>query len=82
VSQAVRSLKFVASALVGTAVGTVVGLLVAPQAGAANRETIKRAAGELSAQWPFRLEDLKRRVARGAKKADSTFVQLFRDSGG
>ncbi len=81
-SQAVKSLKFVASALVGTAVGTVVGLLVAPQAGAANRQSIKRVAGELSAQLPFRFEDLKRRVVRRAKKTDETFVQLFRDSGG
>ncbi|MBM3275783.1 MAG: YtxH domain-containing protein [Candidatus Sericytochromatia bacterium] len=82
-NQAVRSLKFVASALVGTAVGTVVGLLVAPKAGQANRDSIMRLAGELAAQVPFRLDDLKRKVRLpGRNKPDATFVQLYRDSGG
>ena len=82
-NQAVRSLKFVASALVGTAVGTVVGLLVAPNHGAANRANIKRLAGEVSAQLPFRLDDLKRAWGRQREpKPDDTFVQLYREGGG
>lgn len=80
-SQAVRNLKFVASALIGTAVGTVVGLLVAPSTGADNRQALKRAAGELGAQLPFRLDDLKRKVQR-RQGTDETFVQLYREGGG
>ena len=83
--QAVRSLKFVASALVGTAVGTVVGLLVAPGHGAANRQSLKRMAGELGAQLPFRLDEIKRVVRRRPRRRrgpDDTFVQLFREGGG
>lgn len=81
-SQAVRNLKFVASALVGTAVGTIVGLLVAPGNGADNRQALRRAAGELGAQLPFRLDDLKRRVRPRRSVADETFVQLYREGGG
>ena len=83
-NQAVRNLKFVASALVGTAVGTVVGLLVAPSAGSDNRQRLKRVAGELGAQLPFRLDDLKRKVRlpRSRRPQDDTFVQLSREGGG
>lgn len=81
--EAVRSLKFVASALVGTAVGTVVGLLVAPATGADNRQALKRVAGELGAQLPFRFDDLKRKVRLPrTKRTDDTFVQLYREGGG
>lgn len=78
-----QSLKFIASAIVGTAVGTLVGMLFSPSNGANNRQSLKRLAGEFSAQLPLRFDDLKRKV-RWTRKGvpDDTFVQLYREGGG
>lgn len=47
-----RKMAFYATALIGTALGTAAGLLLAPKSGEDTRKTIKRMAGELGEQFP------------------------------
>lgn len=47
-----RKLAFYATALIGTAIGTAAGLLLAPKTGEDTRKKLKRMAGELGEQFP------------------------------
>ncbi|MBI6545175.1 MAG: YtxH domain-containing protein [Cyanobacteria bacterium NC_groundwater_1444_Ag_S-0.65um_54_12] len=83
-SSPIRSLTFVAYALVGTAVGTVLGLILAPKSGAATRNGLRRLVGEMAAQFPICWEDLKQRATSGRqhRAPDASFIQLYREGGG
>ncbi len=90
-----RSFAIVASALIGTAVGTVAGLLLAPEAGSSTRQSLLARASELLDQLPFSigdrvaelpttLDDLRYRLGVPARprRIDASFIQLYREGGG
>ena len=79
-----RSFTFVASALVGTAVGTVAGLLLAPEPGSSTRQNLKLKAGEFLGQMPQSLGDVRHRLglAYRPRPIDASFIQLYREGGG
>ncbi|GEM_PF-2284767 len=85
-----RNLTFYATALVGTALGTAAGLLLAPKSGEATRKQIRRMAGELSEQLPVTLSELQlrgrqaldrapRRLTLGRRKGEKV-IQLYREN--
>ncbi len=82
-----RNLTFYATALIGTALGTAAGILLAPKSGEATRKDIKRMAGELSEQFPS-VQDIKLKGRQALKKAPtilsrakrpSNVIQLYRE---
>lgn len=82
-----RNLAFYATALIGTALGTAAGILLAPKSGEATRKDIKRMAGELSEQFPS-VQDLKLKGRQALKKAPTLLsrtkrpnnvIQLYRE---
>ena len=79
-----RSLTFVASALIGTAVGTVAGLLLAPEPGSSTRQSLRLKAGEFLGQWPVSLGDVRQRLGLSyrPRPIDASFIQLYREGGG
>lgn len=85
-----RNLTFYATALLGTALGTAAGFLLAPKSGEDTRKQIRRMAGELSEQLPMTLSELKlrsrqvldrapRRITLGRRK-DQNIIQLYREN--
>lgn len=79
-----RSLTFVASALIGTAVGTVAGILLAPEAGRSMRQSLRLKAGEVLGQMPLSIDDVRYRLGIGyrPRPIDASFIQLYREGGG
>ncbi len=90
-----RPFAIFASALIGTAVGTVAGLLLAPDAGSSTRQGLLARASELLDQLPFAigdrvgqlpttLDDLRYRlgVPSRPRRIDASFIQLYREGGG
>jgi hypothetical protein len=83
-----RHLKFYATALIGTAIGTAAGLLLAPKTGEDTRKTLRRMAGELSEQFPS-MHELRlrgRQVLAGApgllaarRRRNNAVIQLYRE---
>lgn len=83
-----RNLSFYATALIGTALGTAAGLLLAPKSGEDTRKKLKRMAGEISEQFPS-MEELRlrgRQVLKNApdliasrRKRPSNIIQLYRE---
>ena len=85
-----RNLTFYATALLGTALGTAAGLLLAPKSGEATRKQIRRMAGALSEQLPVTLSELQlrgrqvldqapRRITLGRRKSEK-IIQLYREN--
>lgn len=85
-----RNLTFYATALLGTALGTAAGLLLAPKSGEATRKQIRRMAGELSEQLPVTLSEIQlksrqvldrapRRITLGRRKGEKV-IQLYREN--
>lgn len=85
-----RNLTFYATALLGTALGTAAGLLLAPKSGEATRKQIRRMAGELSEQLPVTLSELQlrgrqvldrapRKITLGRRKGEK-IIQLYREN--
>lgn len=81
------NLGFYATALIGTALGTAAGILLAPKSGEATRKDIQRMAGELSEQFPS-VRDIKLKGRQALKKAPqllnrakrpSNVIQLYRE---
>ncbi len=85
-----RNITFYATALIGTALGTAAGLLLAPKSGEATRKQIRRMAGELSEQLPVTFSELQlrgrqvldrapRRITLGRRKGEK-IIQLYREN--
>ncbi|MBU6429971.1 MAG: YtxH domain-containing protein [Cyanobacteria bacterium REEB65] len=78
-----RQLQFVAFALLGTAVGTLAALMLAPESGPSRRRSLRNQTGELLSQLPSQLEDWRYRLlAPRPGRIDASFVQLYRECGG
>lgn len=75
-----RSLSFYATALLGTALGTAAGLLLAPKSGEDTRKTIQRMAGELSEQFPS-MRDLRLKGRQVLNSAPGMFAARRRRTG-
>lgn len=74
-----NTLAFYATALIGTALGTAAGILLAPKSGEATRKDIKRMAGELSEQFPS-VQDLKLKGRQALKNAPNLLARTKRPS--
>lgn len=74
-----RNFAFYATALIGTALGTAAGILLAPKSGEATRKDIKRMAGELSEQFPS-VQDIKLKGRQALKNAPNLLTRTKRPS--